>query len=147
MAITTSPAALQGNGAVQQMLGRLAAVLQEERLALDDGTADSIGALALSKEKLLADLATALRAATTAGGRHRMPGAIDPALTTLLQQAAIANAVNREFVATRLAYVRARSAGLMQAGYLARAAVAGADLYKADGFTGGVRHHGFYGHA
>ena len=147
MAITTSPVLIQGNGAVRQLLGRLAAALQDERLALEDGAADRLGAFALTKEKLLAELAAALRAATAGGDRLGAPAAIDPALATLFKQAAIANAVNCQFVATRLAYVRARFAGLTQAGYLARAAIAGGDLYKADGFTGGARHHGSYGHA
>ena len=147
MAITTSPAPFQGNGAVRQLLVRLAAVLQDERLALEDGAADRVGALSLTKEKLLAELAAAVRAGTAGGDRQGVPAALEPGLAALLKQAAIANAVNSQFVATRLAYVRARFAGLMQAGYLARAAVAGGDLYKADGFTGGARHHGSYGHA
>ena len=147
MAITTTPVAVQDNGAMRQMLGRLAAVLQEERFALEDGAAERVGALALTKEKLLLELAGALRAGTAAGARHGVPASVDPALATLLRQAAIANRDNSQFVATRLAYVRARVAGLMQAGYLTRAAIAGGDLYKADGFTGGVRHHGSYGHA
>lgn len=129
------------------MLARLAALLREERLALQDDAADRVGALALSKEKLMVELATALRAETAGGARDGAPAAVDPALAILLRQAAQANAVNSQFVATRLAYVRARFAGLMQAGYLARAAVAGGDLYKADGFTGGIRHHGSYGRA
>ncbi len=132
----------------QELAERLKELLREEHAAL---VADDVAAVArftAAKEQLLGDLMGAL------GGRgderdlqHHLAARRNPLLLGALREAAAANAINAQFVATRLAYVRARFAGLVQAGYMARAAVDSAGLYKADGFTGGARRFGAYGNA
>ena len=110
----------------------------------DDVTA--IVRLTAAKEQVLGDLQGALADPGDSRSSPSGPARLrDPILLGSLRDAAAANAINAQFVAARLAYGRARFAGLLHAGYMARAAVDSAGLYKADGFTGGIRHYGAYG--
>lgn len=148
MAITTITPPT-GPQARQRLLAeRLQELLRQEHAALVDDDVAAVARLTAAKEQVLGDLSDALGGDRTERGVPRAQSARrDPILHQALREAAAANAINAQFVATRLAYVRARFAGLVQAGYMARAAVDSAGLYKADGFTGGTRHYGAYGRA
>ena len=146
MAITTAHAGPKAQPRHRILASRLQELLRQEHAALVDDDTAAIVRLTAAKEQVLGDLIVALGdnafergLARDAANRH------DPILVGALREAAAANAVNAQFVATRLAYGRARFAGLLHAGYMARAALDSAGLYKADGFTGGTRHYGAYG--
>lgn len=146
MAITTNSANPKAQARQRGLAKRLQDLLREEHAALVDDDTAAIVRLAVAKERALGDLTGALagdaesRGLTGAKARRH-----DPVLLGALREAAAANAVNAQFVGARLAYARARFAGLLHAGYMARAAVDSAGLYKADGFTGGTRPYGAYG--
>lgn len=148
MTITTSPANPQAQPRQRMLACRLQELLRQEHAALVDDDIVAIVRLTTAKEQALSDLSGAL--AGNADGRglpRNRADRHDPILLGTLREAAAANAVNAQFVATRLAYGRARLAGLLHAGYVAQAAVDRAGLYQADGFTGGARHYGAYGSA
>jgi len=131
------------------LASRLKALLREEHAALEDDNVAAVVRLTAAKEQVLGELIGALgdAAGLDRGAPQRQETRRSPLLLAAMREAATANAINAQFVATRLAYARARFAGLVQAGYMARAAVDSAGLYKADGFTGGARHYGAYGSA
>lgn len=130
------------------LANRLQELLQQEHAALVDDDIVAMIRLTTAKEQALNDLIDALAGNPDSRGLPRNSAdRHDPILLGTLREAAAANAVNAQFVGTRLAYGRARLAGLLHAGYVARAAVDSAGLYKADGFTGGTRHYGAYGSA
>lgn len=148
MTITTNPANPQAQPRHRLLACRLQELLRQEHAALVDDDIVAIVGLTTAKEQALSDLSGAL--AGNAHGRglpRNSADRHDPILVGTLREAAAANAVNAQFVATRLAYGRARLAGLLHAGYVARAAVDSAGLYQADGFTGGAGHYGAYGSA
>lgn len=146
MAITTSPANPKAQPRHRMLASRLQELLRQEHAALVDDDIAAIVRLTTAKEQALSDLRDALAGnANSSGSPRNSADRHDPILVGTLREAAAANAVNAQFVATRLAYGRARLAGLLHAGYVARAAVDSAGLYQADGFTGGARYYGAYG--
>ena len=141
-----SPAAPQARHLM--LASRLKALLREEHAALEDDNVAAVVRLTAAKEQVLGELIGAFGdAGDDSSAPHRQETRRNPVLLAAMREAASANAINAQFVASRLAYARARFAGLMQAGYMARAALDSAGLYKADGFTGGARHYGAYGSA
>jgi len=148
MAITpiAQPATMQARR--QSLASRLNDLLRQEHAALADDDVAAVARVTEAKEQVLGELIGALAAdVDDRRAPRRQEARRDPLLLAAVREAAAANAINAQFVATRLAYVRARFAGLVQAGYMARAAVDSAGLYKADGFTGGARNYGAYGSA
>lgn len=127
------------------LASRLEDLLREEHAALVADDVAAVVGLTAAKQQVLGELISALGHDRGMPRRQETRG--NATLLAAVREAASANTINAQYVASRLAYVRARFAGLVQAGYMARAAVDSAGLYKADGFTGGARHYGAYGSA
>ena len=146
MAITTSSANPKAQARQRGLANRLQDLLREEHAALMEDDSAAIVRLSIAKEQALSDLSSALGGDAASPGLKSIGSHLhDPVLLGTLRAAAAANVVNAQFVGARLAYARARFAGLLHAGYMARAAIDSAGLYKADGFTGGTRPYGAYG--
>ena len=143
MSITARPAAAFDAPSQRSLAARLAELLAEEHEALSAGDTDAVAALAAAKERILEEFRTNTRESR----RDAKSGGRDHALIAALDALAKANAANGQIANTRLGYVRARYAGLLDA---ARAAAPDdAGTYRANGLAGGrtIRQPSFYGQA
>ena len=143
MSITARPAAAFDAPSQPSLVARLAELLGEEYAALSAGDTDTVAALAAVKEKVLEEFRTITRESRRDAKSRGHDGSLIAALDAL----AAANAANGQIANTRLGYVRARYAGLLDAA--SAAAPNDAGTYRANGLAGvrTIRHPSFYGQA
>jgi hypothetical protein len=132
MAITPHPA-LRAPSRERVLASRVLELLQAELAALESGDLDALGTVSQAKERAVGQLHAAVVEPSGLAALR------DPEFALSLRQISSANAVNGQYLATRMAYTRARLGGLTHAVHMVRAAADASAMYQADGFTGGLR--------